>query len=64
MACRKINKPFRINKPSDKPKETTPANKQLAMTEAFKKVLTTTQPHLDQAQVDNFMKKVKDELKE
>jgi len=64
MAYRKMNKPFHINKSSDKPKENTPPSKQLAMTEAFKKVLTTTQPHLDQAQVDSFMQKVENELKE
>ena len=55
IACRKANKPFRINK-SNTPKETpTPPPKQLAMSEAFKKVLTTTQLHLDQAQIDSFM---------
>ena len=64
MECRKASKPFRMKKSNAPKEQPTPPSKQLAMSDAFKKVLATTQPHLDQAQVDSFMQKVEDQLKE
>ena len=53
VACRRANKPFHINK-SPTPDNPSPSGK-LIMAENLRKVLTTTQPHLSESEINELM---------
>ena len=59
MAHRKKNKPFKINKSPDAAAKD--PEKKLMMLDNIRKVLTTTQPHLDSAQINKLLDQVSKE---